>query len=111
MRDDITSLHGLVDESLDMHSTQMSSLYHHHAEMMDIHDHRFMSLKTYLDDFETQLDCQDECFTQILESQHEMMDYLHLVFPPSTPYACIFSLFLVHPCYFFLLLTKRGRIL
>ena len=51
--DDITSLCGSVDESSDMHTKQMSSLHHHHAEMMDIHHRRFMSLKTFLDDFET----------------------------------------------------------
>ena len=52
-----------------MHTTQMSTLHHHHAETMDIHDRRFMSLETRLDDFETRLDCQGERFTQILESQ------------------------------------------
>ena len=63
MRDDITSLRGLLDESSDMHSTHISSLHHHHAEIMNIHDRRFMSLETHLDDFETRLDRQDERFT------------------------------------------------
>ena len=85
MRDDITSLLGLVDESSDMHSTQISSLHHHHSEMMNVHDRHFMSLETRLDDFETQLDCQDEHFTQILESHREMMDHLRSVFPPPAP--------------------------
>ena len=85
MRDDITSLHGSVDESSDMHNTQMSSLHHHHTEMMAIHDRRFMSLKTRLDDFETWYVRQDACFTQILDSQQDMMDYLRSIFPPPTP--------------------------
>ena len=53
MRDDITSLRNSVDESSDMNSTQMSSLHHHHDEIMAIHDRLFMSLETHLDDFET----------------------------------------------------------
>ena len=68
-----------------MHSTQMSSLHHHHAEMMAIHDRQFMSLETCLDDFETRLVRQDALFTHILESQHEMMDYLHSFLPLPTP--------------------------
>ena len=85
MSDDVTSLHGPIDESSDMHSTQISSLHHYHYEMMNIHDCQFMSLETRLDDFETRLDCQDEHFTQILESHREMMDHLRSVFPPPTP--------------------------
>ena len=63
MRDDITSLSGLLDESSDMQSTQIISRHHHHAQIMNIHDHQFMSLETHLDDFETRLDRQDERFT------------------------------------------------
>ena len=61
--DDITIFRALAEERYDTHTTQMSSLHHHHAEMMDIHDRRFMSLKTRLDDFETRLDRQNEHFT------------------------------------------------
>ena len=52
MRDDITSLCGSFDEISDRHSTQLSAIHHHHAEMVAIHDHRFMSLETRLDNFE-----------------------------------------------------------
>ena len=57
-----------------MHTTQLSSIHHHHVEMMAIHDRQFMSLETRLNDFETRLDQQDARFTQILESYHEMID-------------------------------------
>ena len=97
MRDDITSLRGLVYESSNMHSTQISSLHHHHAEMMNMHDRRFMSLDTRLDDFKTRLDCQDERFTRILESQCEMMDYINFAFPSSNTLGSHFFNFLVHP--------------
>ena len=69
MRDDITSLRGSFDESSDKHNTQLSAIHHHHAEMVAIHDRRFISLDTHLDDFETRLDRQDVHFTQILDSQ------------------------------------------
>ena len=63
MRDDITSLRGSFDESSDRHSTQLSAIHHHHAEMVAIHDHRFMSVETRLDNFEIWLDQQDARFT------------------------------------------------
>ena len=68
-----------------MHTTQLSAIHHHHAEMMAIHDRQFMSLETSLDDFETWLYRQDALFTRILDSQREMMDYLRSVFPPPAP--------------------------
>ena len=85
IRDDITSFHASARERFDMHTTQLSAIHHHHAEMMAIHDRKFISIETRLDDFETRLDRQDACFIQILDSQREMMDYLRSVFPPPAP--------------------------
>ena len=85
IKDDITSLCGSFYESSNRHSTQLSSIHHHHVEMVAIHDRRFMSLETRLEDFETRLDRQDARFTQILDSQRVIMDYLLLVFPHPAP--------------------------
>ena len=107
MRDDIIGLHRTFEESSVLYGAQFSSLHHHHSELTDTLDRRFISFETCFDDLETRhrhdmqalslyLDHHDERFTQFVESHardqekrrrdhREMMAYLRSLFPPPTP--------------------------
>ena len=55
IRDDLTGLHSTIEESLNIHGTQINSLHHHHSNMMTTFDRRFISIKTHSDDLKTRL--------------------------------------------------------